>query len=703
MTASKLRVSVLATTLLLLPVAAALATEVSLNQVTFPERDSIDVSFSRTERAPAATVSAKVEHTRALADVDLKFEGMKPAVLFGGDVTSYVLWAVTRDGSFENLGEVWVRKADGDGEYSCGLKSFALIITAESHPLVGEPSELVLFTSDPVLTRSAKSEEVVFSRLGKAPVTEMTSIANIAWDSSKPLDLVQAEKAYELAEREGAAEHAPQIFRLATTALAQARNLAGASKDRGTVDFSRRAVALSSEAIQTSVRRKERLAIEAEIAQRKLEMSALEARAQSAEASAGAAQTQLQQAQAALTAAQAQKLEADAAIAHSRQELERLVVEKAGLAAEQERLQAEKAAALGERDALVTEKSSLSLELQRLAAEKTALAAEQQRLQAEKTAILGERDALVAERTAVLGERDALVSEKATLSRELDRLGAEKSALGAEQERLLAEKTAMLAERDTLVAEKTGLTRERDALAQEKQSLVVAKDGLIQERETLTKQQEVLLASVDEMSARAETLRQEKDALVAAKEGLVQEREALLKEKQALVLEQAELKASVEEMSARAEALRQEKEKLSSRLQSALSQVADTQSSARGMIVNLPDILFALNQAELKPEAREVIAKLSGILLLMPELNLRIEGHTDSTGTDEYNQRLSERRAGSVKDFLAANGIAVDRMVAAGYGKLRPRADNATAEGRQKNRRVELVIAEGTIQEAAAP
>ena len=87
----------------------------------------------------------------------------------------------------------------------------------------------------------------------------------------------------------------------------------------------------------------------------------------------------------------------------------------------------------------------------------------------------------------------------------------------------------------------------------------------------------------------------------------------------------------------------------------------------------------------------------------MPELNLRIEGHTDSTGSDEYNQRLSERRAGSVKDFLAGHGIAMDRMVAVGYGENRPVEDNSTKDGRQKNRRVEIVIAEGTVREAAAP
>jgi outer membrane protein OmpA-like peptidoglycan-associated protein len=158
-----------------------------------------------------------------------------------------------------------------------------------------------------------------------------------------------------------------------------------------------------------------------------------------------------------------------------------------------------------------------------------------------------------------------------------------------------------------------------------------------------------------------------------------------------------------QEMSAldkRARELRTEKEDLSQRLQGALSRVADTKESARGMIVNLPDILFDSNQATLKPEASVVLAKLAGILLIMDELNLRAEGHTDSTGSAEYNRDLSVKRASSVRDFLASQGIDMDRMVVAGYGLTRPVADNTTAAGRAQNRRVEIVIAEGVVAEA---
>jgi len=116
--------------------------------------------------------------------------------------------------------------------------------------------------------------------------------------------------------------------------------------------------------------------------------------------------------------------------------------------------------------------------------------------------------------------------------------------------------------------------------------------------------------------------------------------------------------------------------------------------------VNLPDILFDLNKATLKPNTQVALAKLAGIVQLFPKINLRIEGYTDSTGTDEFNMRLSQERAESVRAFLAQQGVAGARMTTAGYGPKFPVADNATAEGRAKNRRVEIVLAEGAIQGA---
>jgi outer membrane protein OmpA-like peptidoglycan-associated protein len=448
---------------------------VSLSTVQFPEKETVEVGFAATSHAPKAEIKADVEAREAQTTVEMSFKKMRPAVLFAGDVTSFVVWAVTRDGKFENLGELWVREENGSASYSTGLKEFAMLITAEPHAMVDEPSELLVFFSQaPEKPKGGRVTPVQFARFAPAPKYGVESIANINYTGDTPLDLLQAQKAYELAQRASAEKYAPGLMSEAKITLAQANSLAAASNRRKEmVDYSRRTVSLSSEAIRVTKRRIEEKELEERIAARKAEMDALESRARSAESMAATAKTDLEQTR------------------------------------------------------------------------------------------------------------------------------AQKAAMDAEMVRL----------------------------RQEKASLEASKATLEKQRADLEKQ----------------------------------------------------------------------KAELQSRLQGALSRVAETKSSARGFIVNLPDILFDLNQATLKPEAKITIAKLSGIMLLMSELNVRIEGHTDSTGSASYNQTLSQKRAESVLTFLTENGLAGSRMTAVGYGMDRPIADNATADGRAKNRRVELVIAEGQI------
>jgi len=113
-------------------------------------------------------------------------------------------------------------------------------------------------------------------------------------------------------------------------------------------------------------------------------------------------------------------------------------------------------------------------------------------------------------------------------------------------------------------------------------------------------------------------------------------------------------------------------------------------------------ILFDVNKADLRAESQANLQKLATILNKYPDTNILIEGHTDSDGTDEYNQALSERRAASVDRFLASNNITSSRMSSVGYGERQPVADNATAEGKQQNRRVEVAImADEKLKKAA--
>lgn len=142
------------------------------------------------------------------------------------------------------------------------------------------------------------------------------------------------------------------------------------------------------------------------------------------------------------------------------------------------------------------------------------------------------------------------------------------------------------------------------------------------------------------------------------------------------------------------EATRRSVEQAKARLQASLSAVMSTRREARGLVVNLSDVLFDFGKADLRPDARESLAKVAGVLLGYPlPAQLTIEGHTDSVGSDEANMALSERRANAVRDYLIASGIGPDMIVSTrGYGKSRPLASNDTEEGRSRNRRVEIIV-----------
>src|SRR5207245_3401330 len=135
-----------------------------------------------------------------------------------------------------------------------------------------------------------------------------------------------------------------------------------------------------------------------------------------------------------------------------------------------------------------------------------------------------------------------------------------------------------------------------------------------------------------------------------------------------------------------------EKQDLRSRLLQQLNSILATRDSARGLIANMSDVLFKTGSFELLPGARERLAKVSGIVLAYPSLHLQVEGHTDSVGTDDYNQQLSEKRAGTVRDYLVQQGISADSIESRGFGKTEPVGYNDSPYGRQKNGGFEMFI-----------
>jgi outer membrane protein OmpA-like peptidoglycan-associated protein len=187
--------------------------------------------------------------------------------------------------------------------------------------------------------------------------------------------------------------------------------------------------------------------------------------------------------------------------------------------------------------------------------------------------------------------------------------------------------------------------------------------------------------------AEMQRLQAERDAAQAAAASARADADRLVAQQQA---EQERLKAQqAQDAAAQAE---REKQQLRAQLLEQFNRILPTTDTPRGLKVNMADVLFAFGKFDLKPSAREALAKLSGIVIGHPGLKLSVEGYTDSIGSDEVNQTLSEKRAGAVRDYLVQQGVDPASINATGFGKSNPVASNDTNEGRQQNRRVEIII-----------
>ena len=197
-------------------------------------------------------------------------------------------------------------------------------------------------------------------------------------------------------------------------------------------------------------------------------------------------------------------------------------------------------------------------------------------------------------------------------------------------------------------------------------------------------------------AAKAEAERMKLEAEEAAREAARQKQEAEAA-RAALAAEAEKARAAAQQAENARQQAENEKQELRARLLQQLNSILSTRETARGLIANMSDVLFKTGSFELGPDARERLAKVSGILLAYPGLRLQVEGHTDNVGGDDYNQQLSERRAQAVRDYLVEQGITEGSISSRGFGKTVPVASNDTADGRRQNRRVELVVSGDAI------
>ncbi|HEY6344099.1 MAG TPA: OmpA family protein [Bryobacteraceae bacterium] len=274
----------------------------------------------------------------------------------------------------------------------------------------------------------------------------------------------------------------------------------------------------------------------------------------------------------------------------------------------------------------------------------------------------------------------------------------------------MARETAVRAEDARVVAlrreQQEALDNERAAAAaREKSEREAAEAAKVKANEADRQRAEAEADRAAAERSRAEAERSKAEALAAAQQAKEQQlaalqakgdaeaaRQAALQQQQQLAAETAKAQQAAAEADALRQKAEQDRAQLRQQLLDQFNLILQTRDTARGLIVNMSDVLFDTGQYTLKPGAREKLAKVAGIILSHPGLKIEVEGHTDSVGGDEYNQQLSENRANAVRDYLVGQGLSPTVVAARGFGKTRPVADNSTAAGRQVNRRVEMVV-----------
>jgi outer membrane protein OmpA-like peptidoglycan-associated protein len=250
------------------------------------------------------------------------------------------------------------------------------------------------------------------------------------------------------------------------------------------------------------------------------------------------------------------------------------------------------------------------------------------------------------------GDRSKVI----TAARQTIQFAEDARALSAERqeaERIQNEKDAAAA------AAAAKAKAEADAEAQRQAELTAAKEAQMK-------------AEADAASARQQAAADAAAHDAAMKQAALQAKEQAARDEAA--------RAQAQTAALRAQLLRQ------------LNEVLQTTDTPRGLVVNMADVLFETNKYALSQEAQLKLAKLAGIIQAHPGLNLAIEGYTDTTGTPDYNLKLSQQRADAVREFLVSQGLSADTITAKGLGQADPVADNGTAAGRKLNRRVEIIV-----------
>ena len=335
-------------------------------------------------------------------------------------------------------------------------------------------------------------------------------------------------------------------------------------------------------------------------------------------------------------------------------------------------------------------------------------------------------DARLAQERAASAGREAAANASAANAR-ADATDADRARAAAQAETDRTRSAAILAtehasEEARRVAERTSLDAERAKLDAERARLDTEARRAQESAASADREAAANAAAANarvnandadraRATAQAEADQARSDATLAAQKASEEARVLAERTKRdadlaALNAERDRNAADVANQQARKSATEQserEKKDLRTSLAAQLNSILQTRDSARGLIVNMSDVLFDTGQFSLQPGAREKLAKISGIVLAHPSLSLEVEGHTDNVGLESSNLQLSENRAKSVREFLIGQGIAGSSIGSRGFGESQPVSTNDTSTGRQQNRRVELVVSGDIIGGSAGP
>ena len=616
------------------------------------------IDFRGTDLLPNSRGEAKVESKQGYIEIEVEFDNLQPATRNGTEYLTYVLWAITPEGRTSNLGEILLNGTKSKLDVTTQLQVFALVVTAEPYYAVSRPSDLIVMENVVRNDTIGKIEEMdaKYELLQRGQYQRLSNPLSLKADKKLPLELYEARNAVQIARAIGADRFAAETFQKAEKSLSAAEAYQARNAGRKSVTMTaREAVQTAEDARAIAVKRQEEEMLAAE----RLRSIDRETRAESARVAAQSETDRVkQEAELVRIKADRMKLESDATLMAARAEADRLRVENDSRIAEANRLKmendAQKAVSQVELDSAVKQAANAKAEADKFKQEnevRTAAAA------------------IEADRIKVENEARALAAKA-----EADRLkqGNDASTLAAKAEadrlKQLNEASASTAKAEADVLRQTN---EKNTLAAkaEAERLKIANDA-------------------NTVAARTESdrLRIQNDAKMAAAaseaDRLKQENDAQRASSQAELANAAKQKTQLET----------EKVELRILLLKQFNAVLQTQDTARGLIVNMSDVLFDTGKYSLRPLAREKLAKIAGIVSGHPGLKLDVEGHTDSVGGDDYNQKLSENRGMAVRNYLTKEGMAEGSVTSKGFGESQPTASNDTADGRQKNRRVEIVI-----------